>query len=141
MKRALSFIGLLSGLSCSPGSIEPQDIVQLVYTQSGTIAGISHELMLSDGQQRFKARRCDKLINYTDWRTSLTDFDWQAFKQLPEEKAIDCCDQAEYSLTISTRNKTYRRVWSSFTPNLPESIVNINESLSQRSWAEAQTCR
>jgi hypothetical protein len=132
---------LLSCLSCSSDDIEPQDIVQLAYTQSGTIAGISHELVLSDEQQRFKTRQCEKRISYADWRTLLIGFDWQAFEQLPEKKAAECCDQAEYALVISTRNKTYRRVWSSFTPNVPESIVQINDSLSQRSWTESQTCR
>lgn len=143
MKPYAVLLLVINLVGCQSDDISPENVSRLTFRQTGTIAGISHELILSDEEQLFRGRQCVKTISYSDWRGALHSFDWQAFESLPTQlPSTECCDQGNFALTIEVGNKVYQRVWSSFTPEtLPESIQELTNTLGQRAWTEAQTCR
>jgi|GEM_PF-6136301 hypothetical protein len=145
MKVVPILIALIGLLSCRPDEVNPENITQLTYGIGGGLAGVSFKFTLTDAQQRFQARQCEKVISYADWRTLLTDFNATDYKSLPEKVEPECCDQFFYSLDITTGKKAYHREWSTFTfigdHKLPRSIAKIDSILGQRAWTEAQACQ
>jgi hypothetical protein len=137
----LAALTLLAACRSDFGEVKPEKatITELVFKHSGTIAGIDHILTLSDEQQIFKSRQCERAIDFDDWRKILDSFDYQAFEALPARPDNECCDQSIYVITLRTAQREYRYELSTFTAtNVVRPFI---DSLSRRTWNEALQCK